>query len=68
MFYQIPVSHVIARCSETSRQDGPGRTVIEIFLALFAIRTLLQSHTPPPTTAKSTLFSFRKRTRRPANS
>ena len=44
-FYKIPGSHVIARYVKSSHQNDPGRTVLEILLALFAIRTLLQSRT-----------------------
>ncbi|KAI0265363.1 serine palmitoyltransferase [Gloeopeniophorella convolvens] len=44
-FYQIPGSHVVARYVKSSHQNDPGRTVLEILLALFAIRTLLQSRT-----------------------
>jgi serine palmitoyltransferase len=44
-FYNIPGSHVIARYVKSSHQNDPGRTVLEILLALFAIRTLLQSRT-----------------------
>ncbi|KAH8983453.1 serine palmitoyltransferase [Lactarius akahatsu] len=43
--YKIPGSHVIARYVKSSHQNDPGRTVLEILLALFAIRTLLQSRT-----------------------
>jgi hypothetical protein len=45
VFYKIPGSHVIARYVKSSHQNDPGRTVLEILLALFAIRTLLQSRT-----------------------
>ncbi len=44
-FYKIPGSHVVARYVKSSHQNDPGRTVLEILLALFAIRTLLQSRT-----------------------
>jgi hypothetical protein len=44
-FFKIPGSHVIARYVKSSHQNDPGRTVLEILLALFAIRTLLQSRT-----------------------
>ncbi len=44
-FYKIPGSHVVARYVRSSHQNDPGRTVLEILLALFAIRTLLQSRT-----------------------
>ena|SRR6266702_6013208 len=42
-FYKIPRSDVVARYVKSSHQNDPGRTVLEILLALFAIRTLLQS-------------------------
>ncbi|KAH8979530.1 serine palmitoyltransferase [Lactarius hatsudake] len=45
VFYKIPGSHVVARYVKSSHQNDPGRTVLEILLALFAIRTLLQSRT-----------------------
>ncbi|KAF8271056.1 serine palmitoyltransferase [Lactarius quietus] len=45
VYYKIPGSHVIARYVKSSHQNDPGRTVLEILLALFAIRTLLQSRT-----------------------
>ncbi|KAH9165709.1 serine palmitoyltransferase [Lactarius sanguifluus] len=38
-------THVIARYVKSSHQNDPGRTVLEIFLALFAIRTLPQTRT-----------------------
>jgi len=44
-FFKLPGSHVIARYVKSSHQNDPGRTVLEILLALFAIRTLLQSRT-----------------------
>lgn len=44
-FFKIPGSHVVARYVKSSHQNDPGRTVLEVLLALFAIRTLLQSRT-----------------------
>jgi len=44
-FFKLPGSHVIARYVKSSHQNDPGRTLLEILLALFAIRTLLQSRT-----------------------
>lgn len=44
-FYKIPGSLVIARYVKSSHQNDPGRTLLEVLLALFAIRTLLQSRT-----------------------
>ncbi|KAH9955402.1 serine palmitoyltransferase [Russula dissimulans] len=44
-FFKLPGSHVVARYVKSSHQNDPGRTLLEILLALFAIRTLLQSRT-----------------------
>jgi len=44
-FYKIPGSHVLARYVKSSHQNDPGRTVLEIMLFIFAVRTLLQSRT-----------------------
>ncbi|KAI5118364.1 hypothetical protein M0805_004336 [Coniferiporia weirii] len=44
-FYKIPGSAVLARYVKSSHQDDPGRTLLELILFLFAIRTLLQSRT-----------------------
>lgn len=44
-FYKIPGSAVIARYVKSSHQNDPGRTVLELILFLFAVRTLLQSRT-----------------------
>ncbi|KAH8988171.1 serine palmitoyltransferase [Lactarius hatsudake] len=41
VFYKIPGSRVIAR-GVKSHQNDPGRTILEILLALFAIRVLLR--------------------------
>jgi serine palmitoyltransferase len=51
-FFQLPGSHVIARYVKSSHQNDPGRTVLEVLLALFAIRTLLQSRTREDTGEK----------------
>ncbi|KAF8501356.1 serine palmitoyltransferase [Gautieria morchelliformis] len=42
---QIPGSAVITRYIRSSHRDDPGRTILEILLFLFAVRTLLQSRT-----------------------
>ncbi|KAH8984866.1 serine palmitoyltransferase [Lactarius akahatsu] len=56
---QIPGSHVVARYVKFSHQDDPGRTVLEILLALLVIRFApFFSPVPAQITAKSTLFSF----------
>jgi serine palmitoyltransferase len=44
-FYKIPGSAVIARYVKSSHQNDPGRTLLEIILIIFTIRTLLQSRT-----------------------
>ena len=44
-FFKIPGSAVVARYVKSSHQNDPGRTVLEVILIIFAIRTLLQSRT-----------------------
>ncbi|CCM05479.1 uncharacterized protein FIBRA_07700 [Fibroporia radiculosa] len=44
-FYKLPGSAVIARYVRESHRDDPGRTLLEVILIIFAIRTLLQSRT-----------------------
>ncbi|KAH0831343.1 serine palmitoyltransferase [Lanmaoa asiatica] len=44
-FYKIPGSAVVARYVKSSHQNDPGRTILELILIIFAIRTLLQSRT-----------------------
>lgn len=44
-FYRLPGSAVVARYVESSHQNDPGRTLLEVILIIFAIRTLLQSRT-----------------------
>ncbi|EKM57129.1 uncharacterized protein PHACADRAFT_254708 [Phanerochaete carnosa HHB-10118-sp] len=44
-FSKIPGSAVVARYVRSSHQNDPGRTLLEVILILFAIRTLLQSRT-----------------------
>ena len=51
-FYEIPGSHVIARYVKSFYKNDPGRTILEILLALFAIPTLLQSRTRADTGEK----------------
>lgn len=51
-FYQIPGSQVVARYVKSSHQNDPGRTVLELILFLFAVRTLLQSRTRKDGTGK----------------
>jgi serine palmitoyltransferase len=41
----IPGSAVITRYIRSSHRDDPGRTILEVLLFLFAVRTLLQSRT-----------------------
>ena len=52
VFYKIPRSHVIVHYVKSSHQNDPGRTVLEILLALFAIRILLHSRTHADNTEK----------------
>ena len=51
-FFRIPGSAVIARYVRSSHQNDPGRTVLELFLVIFAIWTLLQSRTRADKTQK----------------
>ncbi|KAH7883087.1 serine palmitoyltransferase [Phlebopus sp. FC_14] len=44
-FYKVPGSAVVARYVKSSHQNDPGRTLLELILIVFAIRTLLQSRT-----------------------
>ncbi|KAI0327510.1 serine palmitoyltransferase [Cubamyces sp. BRFM 1775] len=44
-FFKIPGSAVVARYVKSSHQNDPGRTLLEVILIIFAIRTLLQSRT-----------------------
>lgn len=44
-FYRLPGSAVVARYVKSSHQNDPGRTILELILIIFAIRTLLQSRT-----------------------
>jgi len=44
-FYKIPGSQVLARYVKSSHQNDPGRTLLEVILFIFAVRTLLQSRT-----------------------
>ncbi|KAF8452746.1 pyridoxal phosphate-dependent transferase [Boletus edulis BED1] len=44
-FYKIPGSAVVTRYVKSSHQNDPGRTILELILVIFAIRTLLQSRT-----------------------
>jgi len=44
-FDKLPGSAVIRRYVQSSHQNDPGRTLLELLLLIFAIRTLLQSRT-----------------------
>lgn len=44
-FNKLPGSAVIQRYVRSSHQNDPGRTLLELILVVFAIRTLLQSRT-----------------------
>jgi len=43
IFYKVPGSAVLARYVRSSHQNDPGRTVLELILIAFAVRTLMQS-------------------------
>ncbi|TFK28263.1 serine C-palmitoyltransferase [Coprinopsis marcescibilis] len=45
VFNKLPGSAVIQRYVKSSHQNDPGRTILELILVVFAIRTLLQSRT-----------------------
>lgn len=51
-FYKIPGSSVVSRYVRSSHQNDPGRTLLEVILILFAIRTLLQSRTRADSSGK----------------
>ncbi|KAF8665043.1 hypothetical protein AX16_000655 [Volvariella volvacea WC 439] len=51
-FYKIPGSAVIVRYVKSSHQNDPGRTLLELILVIFAIRTVLQSRTRADKDAK----------------
>ncbi|KAF8314084.1 serine palmitoyltransferase [Clavulina sp. PMI_390] len=51
-FDSIPGSAVIARYVRSSHQNDPWRTILELILVIFAIRTLLQSRTPADRSGK----------------
>ena len=44
-FYKIPGSHVVARYVKSSHQNHPGRTLLELLLFFFLVRTVLQRRT-----------------------
>ncbi|KAG5641098.1 hypothetical protein DXG03_006035 [Asterophora parasitica] len=51
-FNKLPGSAVIQRYVKSSHQNDPGRTLLELILVIFAIRTLLQSRTRADRTGK----------------
>ena len=51
-FDKLPGSAVIQRYVKSSHQNDPGRTILELILVVFAIRTLLQSRTRADRTGK----------------
>ncbi|KLO06517.1 serine palmitoyltransferase [Schizopora paradoxa] len=53
VFFKIPGSHVVARYVKSSHQNDPGRSVLELILIIFAIRTLLQSRTRADNSGKN---------------
>lgn len=44
-FHSIPGSAVLVRYIKSSHQNDPFRTLLELILVIFAVRTLLQSRT-----------------------
>jgi serine palmitoyltransferase len=63
-FYKIPGSQVLARYVKSSHQNDPGRTLLEVILLIFVIRTLLQSRTRADGSGKHFIqFSERVRLR-----
>ena len=52
-FFKIPGSQVVARYVKSSHRNDPGRTVLELILVIFAIRTLLQSRTRADNSGKN---------------
>ncbi|KAJ7576960.1 serine palmitoyltransferase [Mycena floridula] len=44
-FYKLPGSQIVERYVRSSHQNDPGRTLLELILVIFVIRTLLQSRT-----------------------
>lgn len=51
-FYRLPGSHVVARYVRSSYRNDPGRSLLELILVVFAIRTLLQSRTKTDSSGK----------------
>ncbi|KAI6130887.1 serine palmitoyltransferase [Pisolithus croceorrhizus] len=56
-FYKVPGSAVIARYVRSSHQNDPGRTVLELILIVFAVRTLMQSRSRDKSEGKLIKFS-----------
>ena len=44
-FYKLPGSAIVERYVRSSHQNDPGRTLLEIILFIFAIRTVFQRRT-----------------------
>ena len=61
-FNSIPGSAVVARYVRSSHQNDPNRTLLEVILIIFAIRTLLQSRTPADRSGKH-FISFSEKVR-----
>ena len=61
-FNSIPGSAVVARYVRSSHQNDPYRTLLEVILIIFAIRTLLQSRTPADRSGKH-FISFSEKVR-----
>lgn len=64
-FDKLPGSAVIQRYVKSSHQNDPGRTLLELILIIFAIRTLLQSRTKSDSNG-SHFIKFNDKVRAPA--
>ena len=56
-FYKVPGSAVLARYVRSSHQNDPGRTVLELILIAFAVRTLMQSRSRDKSQGQMIKFS-----------
>ncbi|KAG6332951.1 hypothetical protein ID866_6136, partial [Astraeus odoratus] len=57
IFYKVPGSAVLARYVRSSHQNDPGRTVLELILIAFAVRTLMQSRSRDKSQGKMINFT-----------
>jgi hypothetical protein len=62
-FHRIPGSTVVARYVKDSHRDDPGRTLLEVLLFLFVVRTLMQSRTRTEQAGKH-FIQFNEKVRR----